>query len=188
MNKILLTALALLVLTAPAVSQPSNAISKAHLSSVQVLAPHDEQTSFCTGVVVGVTRVLTAEHCVPKNNDGVLVEGKPARVVKKDILLALLDVSEPLQRPILKLAADEPKLGALIIAFGFVDMRGTKLTLQRHVAGANDGYTFVDGPLESGMSGGPAVNEAGELVGINQAANTVAGFLSKVKAIREFLK
>ena len=186
--KPILALIAVLTLATPAVSQPPTIINKTYHQIVQLSAvmPQGGNT-FCTGVVVGITRVLTAEHCV---TDETFVNGAPARVVKKNGWLVLLDV--PLQQSIIDIAKVEPVDGDEATTIGFVDSDGTRLTLKRHVAGfgtvtANK-FMFLDGPLVQGMSGGPVINAKGELIGINQMTNPFTGAVSTLKEIRAFLK
>lgn len=192
MKRALLSAvLALIILASPAASQPPSIIEQAHRSVVAVSAPNNDpsQTLFCTGVIIGIVRVLTAEHCIPDDNNNVFVDGKLTRVVKKSEWLALLDTPITTGR-IIEIAAHNPPLGADATTIGYVDMAGTRLTLKRAVAGWMDGNLrmFIDGPLVSGMSGGPVIDEKGRLIGINQATNAWTGMISSVKEIREFIK
>lgn len=145
---------------------------------------------FCTGVMIGIIRVLTSEHCVPPTGDGILVEALPARVVKKNEFFALLDVNPLITKPNIKIAASKPKVGDPVTSIGLVDLIGTRLTLRRSTAGyaPTIPMMFIDGPLVGGMSGGPVVNERGELVGINQASNNATGLVSTLDAIKDFLK
>jgi hypothetical protein len=78
-------------------------------------------------------------------------------------------------------------VGAALRAYGHA-YGGPILELWRHLAGYADGQLILDGPVAPGMSGGPVLNEAGELVGINQAANPVLGMMCPIEEIREFLK
>lgn len=141
----------------------------------------------CTGIVVGITRVLTAEHCV-SDKDTMYVDGKVARLVKKDEAFGLLDTGDPLsEKKVVKLAEDLPEQGAEVAAFGFA-YDGPLLRFTRNVAGYVEGDMVLDGPLASGMSGGPILNTKGELVGLNQGTNEVLGLACGIKEIREFLK
>lgn len=179
----------LLLFASPTSSQPPTIIEKAHRSVVAVTAPtQNDQSIYCTGVQIGIIRVLTAEHCVPDNNDGVLINGSPAKVIKKDAWLALLET--PPAHSIIELAPSNPPVGTDVATIGLVDSSGTRLTLKRGVAGFNIHGVgmFIDGPLVQGMSGGPVVDDHGHLVGINQATNQWTGLVSTVKEIREFLK
>lgn len=181
--------LAALLVASPTFSQQPSIINQAHLSLVKVSSGEGEKQMFCTGVQVGIVRVLTAEHCVPPDNTNVILNDEfPARVVKKHEWLVLLDAPEG--RPIIKIAERNPQLGEDATAIGYVDLAGTKLTLKRNVAGFSliHPMMFLDGPLVSGMSGGPVINSKGELIGINQASNPFTGMVSDVKAIRAFLK
>ena len=202
MRKVLLLTLALILAsTTPAFSQPPTIIERARLSTVKIEVPTgvgDEQVYFCTGVIVGIIRVVAADHCVPPDYHTILVNGVPgSKVVKRKVDraaydgLILLDVPSGLG-PIIKIAPREPKVGDLVTTLGYVDTGGNYVALRRSVASygipPTDKIMALDGTLVKGMSGGPVINEQGELVGINQSVAGGLGLTTRLKAIREFLK
>lgn len=145
----------------------------------------------CTGFVVGLTRIVTAEHCV--NDTPITVSGQtssmrwvsPARVIKVDEDFALLDI-HPMDLKPLMLAKDV-KQGDEIFTFGFA--RGSRLIVySRLVADRNDGMLVLDGPITPGMSGGPVINAQGEVVGLNQSTLSDRGFASDLADVKRFLK
>lgn len=141
--------------------------------------------SWCTGFVIGITRAVTAQHCVAGSN-GVLVDGLPARVLRESSNLALLD-TQVLDKPVLKLAKSSPKQGDSVASFGHA-FGGPSLVYQRQVAGyLLTGYMLLDGVISPGMSGGPVVNTAGEVVGINEATNQHVAAITPLADLKKFL-
>lgn len=145
-----------------------------------------EQTHTCTGVVTQITRVLTAEHCL-SNEYAMFVNDKYAKVVRVKGDLALLETEPLVGIRITKIAKENSKIGDSVSTLGHA-WSGPIIRLYRSVAGFVDGYMVLDGPLASGMSGGPVLNEDGELVGLNQGTNAVVGMVCPTEEIREFLK
>lgn len=143
--------------------------------------------SFCSGFAVGVVHVITAEHCVPQGNEEVRVNGVPVRVVKKNELFALLEV--PVAQPSLMTISKENAIVTDAVAvIGFAYGEKPLAVLQRFVARNVAGDIFLDGNIAPGMSGGPVINEKGQVVGLTQASNSVFGIACGAKEIRDFLK
>lgn len=190
MKQLLLAFLLILSTPLASISQTPDILARSFSSIVQVTVPSEDpkEYRFCTGVRVGIVRVLTAEHCFPDPNADIKVNGLPARLVKKNDWLALLDIPAEVPGAIQPIATKEPPIGAEVTSTGYVDIAGTRLSLHRRIAFLRPDFTFIDGPLISGMSGGPVIDSNGQLVGINQAATEHAGMLTNVKDIREFIK
>jgi S1-C subfamily serine protease len=149
----------------------------------------EEKTMTCTGIVVGLVNILTAEHCVSDKFD-VFVEGMetPARIVKIKEDLALLQVAEPLTKyAVAKIAKENPEQGVPVATYGYA-YAGPLVRFARTVAGYDGGWMILDGPMAPGMSGGAVVNLKDEVVGVNQASNPVVGLACNAREIREFLK
>ncbi len=154
-------------------------LGKVRDSVVQV----ESETSWCSGFVVGLTRVISAIHCI-ENGEEFLVDGKVARIVKKDENFVLFDVGVQDWRP-LPLARSYQH-GEEVVSLGW--RAGLLLIYGRHIATFYEDVIQLDGPITPGMSGGPVVNMAGEVVGLNQGTTTDRGFISPVQMIRKFLK
>jgi hypothetical protein len=147
------------------------------------------ETYNCTGFAVTLASVLTAEHCVPpvKSNADVLVDGKQSRILKRDEAMALLSM-EPMSKLPLPIADSKRRvIGERLWSWGHA-YSGPLMVIGRLVAGYDGEHLIVDGPIAQGMSGGPIVNDAGEVVGINQATSAALGIACTAKEIRDFLK
>ena len=203
MKKVLLALTLILALVPrPTFSQPPTIIEQTQRSTVKVetlyIGDEGEQVYFCTGTIVGIIRVLTADHCVPPNYRQIAVNGVlGARIVKRQVDgkaydgLILLEVPAGLG-PIIQVAKQEPKIGDYLVTLGNIDRIGTRVALRRSASGygVDDANKILglDGVLVRGMSGGPVINEAGELVGVNQSVVQGLGLTTRLKVIREFLK
>ncbi len=144
----------------------------------------------CTGFVINTiekkerkrTHIATAAHC---EADKLYADQTPAVVVYKDTKkdLMVLEVDD-LERPALRLAKTDPKVGDLVASYGY------GYSLERpmfRVAHISDDKTYIhtdniggpffvlDAAFVGGQSGGPVVNEAGEVVMIVQRASDRVG-------------
>lgn len=138
------------------------------------------ENGICTGFMVAPKHAITAAHCAPEDA-GFTVDGEDSFVVKRDGQFALVYAGD---KPALKLAR-QVSLQENVTAFGFA--WGDMFVMRGYVA-AFKGLDFaVDRPLAPGMSGGPTVNQAGDVVGLNQGTNAVIGILCGAGEIREFL-
>jgi hypothetical protein len=107
---------------------------------------------------------------------------RPARLLAFDLVndLALLEV-DGAEAPPLPLAETLPSPGAAIVAFG--NPQGLGLSL---IEGIFNGFAekglvdrmLLSMPLNSGMSGGPILNEAGEVIGTNVSIMWLSNSLS----------
>lgn len=150
----------------------------------------------CTGFVVDTARkyVLTAAHCDGKQ---ILVDRVPGKLIskdtKKDLLILEVEYLDP-SRTALKLATAEPQIGQEVMSAGY------GYTLERPffrkamvsdnrvmIPAGNIGgpYIGVDSGWIEGQSGGPVVNESGEVVSIVQLASDKLGIGVSASIIRE---
>ena len=188
MIKIIPSLVLVAALVSTSFAQSPKVIDKVSKSIVSVTWVGDENDhAFCTGIQIGINRVLTVAHCLPAIGAArdVFVNGQLARIVKRDDSMGLLDVLAS-ERPILDLR-EVPSVGSPVVSFGFAWGQGLH-ALRRNVAAIVGDHLIIDGPIAPGMSGGPIVDEDGKLVAINQGTNNVVGLACTSKEIKEFLK
>lgn len=168
--------------------------------SVQFTTYNDEGepgTHYCTGFVVDAAKgyVLTAEHCVPKDDKTpLLVADVVSEVIKKNADLAIVKI-EPMSAPPLEIGGEVEILDpVIVIGYGYKDLhrfrrnvstkdisdRKKKVDLECELIG-------LDGPLAPGMSGGPILKD-GKVVGISQATAPSIGLGCNAKEIKKFIK
>lgn len=181
MKRIVATLLLLLaLLTSAAFTTNPVKHALASIVLVQSVNPEDGKPTTCTGVMVAPRRALTAAHCVTPDA-ALLVDSVDALVMARTNSLLLVSAGN--KKP-LKLGR-KVRLQEPITSFGYG--WGEMTVLGRRVAVLHGEDFATDGPLAPGMSGGPTVNAAGELVGINQASNGVIGIVCGPAEIRAFL-
>lgn len=131
---------------------------------------YPDSGSVCTGFVVDAPKglALTAQHCVTGENTEMMVDGEVSKVVKTSGSLALVEV-KPMNRPPLDIRKAKARVGEMVVSFGFG--YGWKQVMPRFVSSLNNGDVFLDGTISPGMSGGPTVDYAGRVVGLNQATD-----------------
>lgn len=200
MSRVAAALIAFAVAVSPLAAQPSpwNAVAQA-LAKSTVFVQLGEGS--CTGFVINsnakddkqdVDYVLTAAHCYAKD---LYVAGQPASVKSRDEKKDLLVLQvEDLDKPAIKLAKANPKVGDEVASFGYG--YGLERPMLRVTHISDDQiyipYQGIGGPLVAvditfipGMSGGPVVNEAGELVQIVQMSTEIVGFGVGAEVIRE---
>ncbi|MEM8660115.1 MAG: serine protease [Pseudomonadota bacterium] len=161
--------------------------------------PSGNRSALGTGFAIDDNLVATNYHVIsqflenPGNIDIHLVdehnEEHPVTVVAIDVIddLALLysDKELPAQ---LQLADDAPNIGATIYALGNPYDLGMSVTEGIYNGVKEESFprrVHYSGPVNSGMSGGPTVNGAGQVVGINVAtAGNSVGFLVPVDSLQ----
>jgi S1-C subfamily serine protease len=153
----------------------------------------------CTGFVASTierdgdkyTRIATAAHC---DGEQLYADQTPAKVVFKDTKRDLMVIeTENLDRPSLKLAAKDPRIGDSVGSYGFGYSLERPMFRVAHVSDdktyiATDGIggplLVIDAAFVGGQSGGPIVNALGEVVMIVQLASDRVGLGVGVETIR----
>jgi S1-C subfamily serine protease len=166
-----------------------------------ILFQTDEDTHWCSAFMVDAANgwLLTVRHCVPGPNTVVFTRDH----VTHDVLgvsnhLALVQTEAMSMSP-LAIRHSEPKQGEPVVAAGYPRFLGIDDAVRerfvirfsifsRTVAALDHGDVGLDGPLNSGMSGGPIVDLHGEVVGISQVSDEVTGGGCGADEIRAFLK
>lgn len=165
-------------------------------------SPDGDQNAVCSGVVLDSARgfVLTADHCVahlPGEGISVTANGRHAEILKENRILDLAVLKFQAKRETaMPLAAETPALGADVALVGFAFGDKAAQWQFGHVARMKDdaGALRLDLVVVPGQSGGAAINDRGELVGLVQAVQFAAGGASHValtcpvEAVRDFVK
>lgn len=150
-----------------------------------------EPTGECTGIVLAPNRVLTAAHCM---GEAMQADGQTAIVLKSDVFYDLAWLNVVTIRPVMPLAEGTVVRGEYVSAFGYawgwdhLTMLVCRVVLVDFSPNPKMAVgIFTQGGYIPGMSGGPVVNQDGELVGIVQQTNEGIGFGVGTVLIRAFL-
>ena len=152
----------------------------------------------CTGFVINASAgdkgnrdlVQTASHC---DGASLTVDGQPATVKAKFIRedLLVLDV-EDLGKPALRLAKSDPDIMQRVVAVGYGYGLEKPLFRQSQISQVGvrlpdreSSYIAIDAGFVPGQSGGPVINQAGEVVMIVQLGNAYVGFGVGAETIRK---
>ena len=163
---------------------------------VEILGPDSPYPATCSGVVLNSDSgyILTAAHCVIEKAS-YTVNGKHAELVRQNRLLDLAVLRTELDNAkAMPLAKEPPAIGAEVALVGYAF--GAKRL--HHQFGRvsqpldDDGALILDVMVIAGESGGPAINAAGELIGMTSAVKFAhptmhAALLIPVKSVREFV-
>lgn len=152
----------------------------------------------CTGFVIhskakagneDVDYILTAAHC---DGPELVADLRPTKVKAKDIKndLMVLEVSD-LDRPALRLANTDASIGEEVASYGYGYALDQPFFRVAHISaknvniGAQVLYHSIDASFIPGQSGGPVVNDRGEVTMIVQLGSNVAGFGVGAEQIRD---
>lgn len=180
----------LMVGTTLAANQWSIAIAKLEKSVVQL-------SDNCSGFVINEAEdyVLTAKHCGPDDpSKPVVVDNIPGKIVATDVHKDLLVVHVPgIDKPALVLAKKAADYGDAVVSFGYGGGFERPMLRQAIVAQpkalvppAGPGeWVMLDAAFVGGQSGGPVVNEAGEVVMVVQMSNAYMGLGRSAEEIKD---
>lgn len=165
-------------------------IDHVHDSIVRVT---DTEAIVCTGEVIAAERILTAAHCL--ENDGPFyTDGVLAKVLKVDEQADLALLSAPVHRPALVLRVETvPRFETFTgvgYAFGtrrLYDLRVQSLLIDVAPDGVRTPGLIMQTGYIPGMSGGPVIDDRGQMVGIIQQTNAGVGYGVGTLIIRAFL-
>jgi S1-C subfamily serine protease len=175
------------------------ALVKELAKSVVAIERNDSGVS-CTGFVINsrakdkddddVDYVLTAAHCEAAK---LWADQSVATVIAKNKEKDLIVLSiEDTGRPALKLAQDNPRIGDEVGSFGYGYGLEKPLFRLSHISaesyipyeGIGGPILFTDATFVGGMSGGPVINAAGEVVMIVQMGTGSVGLGVGAETIR----
>ncbi|MFJ4026290.1 trypsin-like peptidase domain-containing protein [Paenarthrobacter sp. NPDC089989] len=147
----------------------------------------------------------------PSGIDGGVLSGKTAitaQLIAKQGFEkgdnALLRIADMKDTPALALGSEAPKVRDKVTSIGFPDLVGSTSDVERQKPSYRSGAvssrsystqgvprTEIDTDITPGMSGGPSVNEAGEVIGINSAyvyqGAGQANYITDTQTLRDFL-
>ena len=119
----------------------------------------------------GKRLILTNRHVV-KGAEKVMVGTDAEKLLPSasyriagDLDLAVIECPDSLKVPPLRLATRPLNPGAEVIALGF-PLGLSKVITRGVVSAIEDKYVLFDAPISSGNSGGPVVNQFGEVIGV----------------------
>jgi S1-C subfamily serine protease len=186
MRRVVFTVVCVTIFQAPMFGQDwSAAVALLAKSTVYI----ETKGGGCTGFVINTitdkdddkkTRILTAAHC---EGPEMYADQTPTKVLFKDTKkdLLVLEVDD-LERPALRLAATDPVVGSLVASFGYGYSLERPMFRVAHISDdktyipdTGGPYYVIDAAFVAGMSGGPVVNAAGEVVMIVQMASDRVG-------------
>jgi serine protease Do len=149
-------------------------IEEAYASVVVVHAGN----RFGSGFAVGENHIVTNAHVVDANSR-ILLQNRDGKSFKAELSLrdeeadiAVLRTEDAFRALPLD-ATDETKIGDDVYAIGAPD--GMAYTVTKGILSAKDrrfarganAYLQIDAPINSGNSGGPLLNDAGRVIGVN---------------------
>lgn len=122
--------------------------------------------------------VLTANHCFGNDVEAkdLLVDNTPAKLIardqKRDLMVLYV---KGLDKPAIHLAKNDPKVGDEMASYGYGYALSKPLFRTTHASAIDTDETpnqiITDSDFTPGQSGGPVVNEDGDLVMIVQAGD-----------------
>lgn len=199
MRRWLLLALALLA-TSPLLSASPDTWAPIAARTLKSIVEVENTQGRCTGFVIDPAHgdkgktdlIMTAAHC---DGDELFADRSPAKVISKDTKhdFLIVEVSDT-DRPALSLAATNPLPGDEALSYGYGYGLDRPLLRVAHISddstyipegGIGGPFLVTDVSFVSGMSGGPVVNAAGEVVMIVQLGNAYVGLGRGAELIKD---
>lgn len=184
MRRILIAALLFSIYLTPAfaVNNWNAAATKVRKSIAYLTGPEGSCTAWSINQAKDI--VLTAAHC-DQAKDSILVDGIPAKVIAKDTKKDLMALEvKGLDKPALRLTKENPRIGDEVASYGFGFALERPFFRITHISddqlyipyeGIGGPFILTDDNFIPGQSGGPVVDEAGDVVMIVQMGSQ-AGF------------
>lgn len=178
MKRFLVTTLSLLLFSVATHASSWNPIAEKVEKSLAFLVVGQE--GFCTAFSINEKEdyVLTANHCFGQDKEGkdLLVDNTPAVLVARDVKKDLMVLKvKGLDKPAVHLAKNDPKVGDEMASYGFGYALSKPIFRVTHASASDTDEApkqiITDTDFIPGQSGGPVVNEAGDLVMIVQAGD-----------------
>lgn len=195
MKRVLIALLAALFVLVPtnAASKWTSVAEKLQKSIVYVeIVAGTELQGSCTGFVIDTQKkyVLTAAHC---DGEKVLADGTPTYKVFKDERKDLMIVrASNLDYPAVAIAEKGPDRGDEVASMGYGAGLDDAMFRIAHVSnvrmdieGLSGPFTMIDAGFIGGQSGGPVVNDLGQVVMIVQRGSDSLGIGVGAEVIRD---
>ena len=143
-----------------------------------------------TGFVVAPRTVLTAAHVVEgEDNPRVTIGGSvlTGKVLRRDSAMDLAIISIDEDQPALSFAQKLPAVLDQVFAFG--NPLGGRTAVSRGIVSDIDGVRIqTDAAVNPGNSGGPLINDSGEVVGLVISKDREAEGVSYAVALNQLVK
>lgn len=146
----------------------------------------------CSGFMIDSKKhhVLTAGHC---DGPKVTVDGTPTIKIFKDERKDLMVIrAYSVERPALKLAPKGPDVGDEVASMGFGFGLEQPMFRVAHISnirldieGLSGPFIVIDAAFVGGQSGGPVVNQTGEVIGIVQRGGEGVGLGVGAEVIKD---
>ena len=160
----------------------------------------DENTPICAGVLLSPSVVLTAAHCVPYVTAvqcaGEYVAAAVSSVVFEEDL-ATLDLFQPCNSPVVRLAKSDPPVGTEVYALGYPEhhprmsrgiVSGYETVVMSDPSKLKNVFLVTDAAGMGGSSGGGLFDGSGRLIGIASIKGGAFMYFSPVSRILAFLE
>lgn len=188
----------------PAVIQPEVPQRHQYPALVTTHFIQGRKSSIASGAIVsageGMAQVLTCAHAYEPSSSVLVItqDGRrwPAEIrgIDREQDVALLSIQDPGIKP-LQVAEDEPQAGESVYVAGFAGGRtpaGSWGRVTQWVSPGAGRNTFmeVSSPAVNGMSGGPILNNRGQVVGLitgTSGRTCIGPCLPRVRAVLRFL-